>query len=166
LSFVFLDISIVQNHFIQFGGQIMTLIRYQQPWSLLSELQNLLTLSGNNEETSLLKADFLLPVDIKETENQIEIMAELPGVNPEEVQVTMENGNLCIKGQKVTESKEQKENFSRIERFSGSFQRQFRLPENIDSENITANMDKGVLHLIVPKMNRRQDKAIKIETKK
>ena len=101
----------------------------------------------NNSFTlaSASKQNHLPRVDIAETENAFLIYAELPGVDDKNIDVTLEDGILIIKGEKKFEKENKKEAFYNRERYYGSFQRNFKLPETIDQSKIRANFDKGVL---------------------
>lgn len=105
-------------------------------------------------------------VDIVEKDDAYEITAELPGMDEKNVQVTLSNGNLTLKGEKKDEREEKKKDFYLSERHYGSFQRSFRLPEGVDAEKIEAHFTKGVLTLHLPKKPEAQqtEKNINIKT--
>lgn len=103
------------------------------------------------------------PVDVREDEGNIALALELPGVRPEDVEVTADNGILTVRGTKQAERKEEDENqYHLIERSYGSFVRQFRLPKGVDDSKITANFEHGVLTVTVPKTALPQPKRIQI----
>ena len=104
-------------------------------------------------------------VDIYEDENGITIDAELPGLNQKDIEVKVENNSLVIKGEKKFENEDKKENYHRIERFYGAFQRSFILPETVDSEKIKAEYKNGVLQIKIPKKPEVKPKQIKIDVK-
>ena len=103
-------------------------------------------------------------VDIQEDEKEIAIVAELPGLKPEQVEVTCENGVLNIRGDKSEERKEDDQNrrYHLVERTYGSFSRSFQLPQGLDESKIEANFDNGVLTVRVPKAALPQPKKIQI----
>lgn len=101
-------------------------------------------------------------VDIKEEPEKFVITADLPGVNPKDIEISLENNVLSIKGVRNLERNVKKENYSRIERFSGSFYRQFTLPDHINSEHIKASGKHGILEIIVPKKERHVPKKITV----
>jgi HSP20 family protein len=102
-------------------------------------------------------------VDIKETEKDIRVELELPGMKPEDVEITAENGVLSIRGEKRSERKEGEENrYHVVERAYGSFMRTFQLPQGIDEEQINAEFDNGILTLLVPKAALPQPRRIQI----
>ncbi|MDA0205605.1 MAG: Hsp20/alpha crystallin family protein [Acidobacteria bacterium] len=93
-------------------------------------------------------------VDIYEDEKAITLKAELPDMDEKDIDVRVEEGHLTIKGERKFETEEKKENFHRIERRHGSFERTFALPDTVDAENISAKYDKGVLKVVAPKVER------------
>lgn len=90
-------------------------------------------------------------VDFKETDKAYEVSAELPGVEEKDVELTLSNGILTIKGEKKQEKKEEKEGYHRMERYYGSFSRSFELPADVDVGKVAAEFDKGVLRVTLPK---------------
>ncbi|HUF30113.1 MAG TPA: Hsp20/alpha crystallin family protein [Gemmatimonadaceae bacterium] len=103
-------------------------------------------------------------VDIQEDEKEIAIVAELPGLKPDQVDVTCENGVLNIRGEKSAERKESDQNrrYHLIERSYGAFSRSFQLPQGLDESKIEASFDGGVLTVHVPKAALPQPKKIQI----
>ncbi|HEX2693225.1 MAG TPA: Hsp20/alpha crystallin family protein [Gemmatimonadaceae bacterium] len=102
-------------------------------------------------------------VDIKETESDLRLDLELPGLRPEDVEITCENGILTIRGEKRNERKEGEENrYHLVERTYGSFMRSFTLPQGIDENQIEANFDNGILSVHIPKTALPQPKKIQI----
>ncbi|MFN2635792.1 MAG: Hsp20/alpha crystallin family protein [Gemmatimonadaceae bacterium] len=102
-------------------------------------------------------------VDIKETEGDIRVELELPGLKPEDVEITAENGVLTIRGEKRSERKEGEESrYHVVERTYGSFMRTFQLPQGIDEDQIKADFDNGLLSLTIPKAALPQPKRIQI----
>ena len=96
-------------------------------------------------------------VDIYEDDKAITLKVEAPGMDEKELDVSVEEGHLTIKGERKFENEEKEENFHRIERRYGSFQRTFALPNTVDAENISAKYDKGVLKVVAPKVERRKN---------
>ena len=102
-------------------------------------------------------------VDIKENDSEIRLDVELPGLNPEDVEITAENGVLTVRGEKRLERKEGDETrFQVVERTYGSFMRTFQLPQGIDEDQIKAEFSNGVLALHIPKAALPQPKRIEI----
>jgi HSP20 family protein len=90
-------------------------------------------------------------VDVYEDPEKVTVEAELPGVDPENVQITIDKDRLTIKGSTTSEKTEEKKDFLRAERTRGSFMRSFMLPSSVESEKILASYDKGVLTVSIPK---------------
>ena len=104
-------------------------------------------------------------VDITENDNEIRVDLELPGLNPEDVEITAENGVLTVRGEKRLERKEGDETrFQVVERTYGSFMRTFQLPQGIDEDQIKAEFNNGVVALHIPKAALPQPKRIEIST--
>lgn len=102
-------------------------------------------------------------VDIKETGSEIRLELELPGLKPEDVEITAENGVLTVRGEKRVERKEGDESrYQVIERTYGTFMRTFQLPQGVDEEQIKADFDSGVLTLHIPKAALPQPRRIEI----
>lgn len=104
-------------------------------------------------------------IDVKETDKAIEVEAELPGVDEKDVQVTIADNILTIKGEKKAEREENKKDYFVSERSYGSFLRSFELPAGIDAANVDATFTKGVLKVTLPKTAAAEAKAKKIEIK-
>ncbi len=105
-------------------------------------------------------------VDIYENENEIVIKAEVPGMSEKDVEVTVENNMLTIKGERKFEEEVKKENYHRIERAYGSFQRSFQLPATVDVAKISAEQKDGILTIKLPKKEEQKPKKINIKVKK
>lgn len=90
-------------------------------------------------------------IDVVEKEDSILLTAELPGLDEKDVDITLANGILTLKGEKKFEKTDEKDNYHLVERRYGSFQRAIRVPENVDEEAISARFDKGVLSVTLPK---------------
>jgi HSP20 family protein len=95
-------------------------------------------------------AAFAPRLDVYQKDGNLVIQAELPGLTPEEVEITVEDGDLIIKGEKRAESEAKDKDYYRIERSSGEFYRRQPLPEGIKPEQITATLDHGVLEVSIP----------------
>lgn len=104
------------------------------------------------------------PADVAETDDSFLIEVDLPGVDKQEVQITIQDSTLTIEGRRArAETETETETFSRMERPTGRFERTFRLGDRTDTESITARHENGVLHVRVPKARREQRKTITIE---
>lgn len=116
---------------------------------------------GENEPTA--KAAWAPAVDIYEKENSVVLKAELPGVDPKDVDIRIEDGTLYLKGERKFEKETKEENYHRIERSYGSFMRTFQLPRTLNADNVTAEYKDGILTLTLPKREEAKPKAIKIQ---
>lgn len=143
----------------------MTITRYE-PWSLLTQLQKELERSAadTSGEGSISTAEWAPAVDIKEETDKFVLHADIPGVNPEDIEVNMEAGVLTIKGEKKSEAKTEKEGYKRVERTYGSFYRRFSLPDSANAEAISAKSKNGVLEIVIPKREAVQPKRINVIT--
>ncbi len=90
-------------------------------------------------------------LDVRENGHELVFEAELPGIDEKDVQISVRDGVLSVKGEKKSERDEKKDTYHLVERSYGSFERSFRLPEAADQENIKADFEKGVLRVVVPK---------------
>lgn len=127
--------------------------RYE-PWSLLNQLQRELERSFEGVRAgtdTAATAEWTPAVDIKEEPERYVLWADLPGVSPDRIDITMENGILTLKGERVTEAKHHREGIKRAERVFGTFYRRFSLPDSADSEGISARCSNGVLEISIPK---------------
>ena len=101
-------------------------------------------------------------VDISETENQYEVNAEIPGLKKEDIKLSVEDNVLTLSGERKVEKETDKKNYHRIERAYGKFERSFRLPKEVDAENIKANYKNGVLTVQLPKTEAVKPKEIAV----
>ncbi len=132
---------------------------------LLDEMFNFRTPPFYNEGSGLL-ANWMPPVDVIEDKELIRIVAELPGVKPEDVKITMENNVLTLHGEKKKEIEEKDERVHRFERSYGMFERSFTLPTTIDANRIVAKYDEGVLTIVFPKSEAAKPKQITVTIEK
>jgi HSP20 family protein len=93
-------------------------------------------------------------VDIFEDDKEIVLSAELPGLDESDLDISVKDNHLTIKGEKKFENEEKRENYHRVERRFGTFERTFALPDTVDSDHIKASYDKGVLKVALPKLER------------
>ncbi len=104
-------------------------------------------------------------VDVAETDNDIQVTAELPGVSEKEIDVSLSDGLLTIKGEKHGEKEEKGKEFRMVERSYGSFMRTIPMPYDVDPEAVDAKFEDGVLKLILPKPAEARHETKKIEIK-
>ena len=103
-------------------------------------------------------------VDIFETEGEIVVKAELPGMERKDITLHLENNVLSLRGERKFEKETKDENYHRIERSYGAFSRSFSIPATVDEENIRAEYKDGVLNIVLPKKEQARPKQIKIAT--
>lgn len=141
----------------------MAISRYE-PWTLLSQLQKELerSMEPGRGENSVATAEWAPAVDIKEEKERFLLIADVPGVQPDAIDVSMEDGVLTIQGEKETEAKTEKDGYKRVERQYGSFYRRFTLPDTADAENISAKCNNGVLEISIPKKAALKPKKITV----
>jgi len=120
----------------------------------------------NEGDSPLTTASFVPAVDIYEDAQKVMLKLEVPGIEEKDLDVRVENNTLTVKGERKFEKEEKEENFHRIERRYGSFYRAFTLPSTVDTENVKASYDAGVLKLELKKKAEAQPKQIKINVDK
>jgi HSP20 family protein len=147
-----------------------TLIRWNQLREM-EEAQNRLTRflggfpnrMGIGEPHSLSVADWSPEVDISQDDHEYLLKADLPEMKKDEVRVTVEDGILCVSGERKSEEEDQKRKFHRIERSFGNFRRSFTLPEDTDSTKVTADFRDGVLKVHLPTTTIAKTKAVEVK---
>ncbi|MCH6572218.1 MAG: Hsp20/alpha crystallin family protein [Gammaproteobacteria bacterium] len=145
----------------------MNMIRYQ-PWGLVHrlhhDLDRMLDRQWRDEdETTSPVSDWLPAVDIEEEDRQFVLRADIPGVDPKDIEVTMDKGVLTLRGVRHVDGETHDQAYRRVERASGGFFRRFSLPDTADSDRITAKSRLGVLEVIIPKHAEIQPKKIDIQ---
>lgn len=134
----------------------MNITRYD-PLQMLNQLQREMNSlfdhrpPGEDENVSVATSDWVPAVDVKEEDDRFLVVADIPGVDPKDIEVNMDNGMLTIKGERHTNREEEKEGYKRVERSFGTFYRRFNLPETADAEGITAESHNGSLEVMIPK---------------
>jgi HSP20 family protein len=120
--------------------------------------------SDGNLSTLLREDKALIPAfDISESEKEYLVSAELPGIDIKDLEITLEDGVLNIRGEKKHEKEDNGDNYLRVERYYGSFDRSFRIPDGVKVEKIDATYKDGVLKLTIPKSKERKVKKIKVK---
>lgn len=104
-------------------------------------------------------------VDISETDNHFQILAEIPGINRDDVKINIEDGVLTIRGERKEEKEDTGRKFHRMERYYGVFSRSFSLPPNVDESRIEAIFKEGLLTLQLPKTEAAKPKSIEVKVK-
>jgi len=140
--------------------------RYE-PMGLLKEVNKLLEENFHpwaGKDTSNIDTSQWIPaVDIKEEDLRFVILADLPGIDKKDLNISMENNILTIKGQRESETNSEHDHYSRIERVRGSFYRRFSLPDSANNENIQAKIKNGVLEIIIPKRKVATSRLIEVQ---
>jgi HSP20 family protein len=133
-------------------------------FSLHNEMEKIFgdLFASQESETNGESTSWMPTVDISETENGFEILAELPGVTESDVHVSVTDNLLTIKGEKQHEKETDDKNYHRVERRYGSFQRSFTLPRNVETTDIKAEFKDGVLTLNIPKAEEAKPTEIPI----
>ena len=144
----------------------MNIARFE-PWTFvdllrrdLDQLTDPRRTTGNSHASI---ADWVPAVDILEEENRFLLRADVPGVDPEDINVSMENGVLNVSGERRADARPEDASAQRIERAAGRFFRHFTLPETTDAEGITARCSNGILEVSIPKMPQVQARRITVE---
>src|SRR5690348_16772397 len=127
----------------------MNVIRYQ-PWNLVDQLFNGHRVGFDGDANAI--SAWAPRVDVKEEAERFLIRADVPGVDPKDIEVSLEDGVLTISGERKVEEREESAGWTRIERASGRFHRSFTLPETVDAEGVSAKGNHGVLEIVIPKL--------------
>lgn len=151
----------------------MAIVRFEPFRDLLSlqeRMNRLFSESYRSQQTSeddwALGGTWAPAVDIYEQDNNIVIKAELPGLDPKDVDIRLDNSVLTIKGERKLDNEVKKENYHRVERSYGGFTRSFTLPNTVDANNIKAEFKDGVLRITLPKREEAKPKQIQIQATK
>ena len=146
----------------------MSLTRYSNPAPrhLQDEIKQVFDKFFNADDTdasSVVTSQWVPRVDIKEEADRFVIFADLPGVDPEGIEVQMDKGILSIKGERSTGASEDGARFSRVERAHGVFYRRFALPDSANPEGVTAAGKHGVLEITIPKRPETTPRRIQVQ---
>ena len=143
----------------------MALVRYE-PINLFDQFNNEINRFFNvapRQHAANQDRDWMPAVDVREEDDRFVLSADIPGVERKDVEVTMEDGVLTIKGERHAETEEKREGFHRRERVHGTFLRQFTLPDTVDADNISATVKEGVLHIEIPKQAKPEPRKITVD---
>jgi HSP20 family protein len=148
---------------------VMAITRYE-PWTVVSQLQNEINRvfgNLNDGESSSATADWMPAVDIKEYADRFELLVDVPGVDPKQVEITLDNSVLTLSGERRDEQSAQRYaqgavQQQRRERHVGRFHRRFILPETVDAEKVTATGRDGVLAISIAKQAKAQPRRISV----
>ena len=122
--------------------------------------------SPEGSDAALTTSNFAPPVDVYEDEHNITLKIEVPGIEEKDINVSIENNTLTVRGERKFEKDEKEENFHRVERMYGSFTRSFTLPNTVDPEQVSAHYEKGVLKIRLAKKAEAKPKLIKVNVEK
>jgi HSP20 family protein len=145
----------------------MTVLTRWEPFREFATLQDRInrvfreSYTGGQDE-SLTTSTFAPAVDVYEDEHKVTLKIEVPGIDEKDIDVRVENNTLTVHGDRKIEQEEKEENYLRVERQYGSFTRTFSLPTTVDTDNVSATYDKGVLKISLPKKAEAKPKQIKV----
>ena len=148
----------------------MNIVRYE-PWNMLRRFQDdvnrLLGESAvredvDSDQSNVVTSHWAPAVDIKEEDKRYLLRADVPGVDPKDIEVTLEKGVLTIKGERRHEEAKEGNGYKRVERSYGTFYRRFSLPDSVDAEGVTATGKNGVLEVSIPKQEKVQPRRIEV----
>jgi HSP20 family protein len=137
----------------------MTIVRYE-PWALFGRLHRQLDQAYGETDASV---SWIPRVDVREEAERFVVVADLPGVEGKDIEITADKGVLTIRGERRAQKQDSGEGYERVERASGTFLRRFTLPESADAEAIKATHANGVLELSIPKRPQAQPRRISVQ---
>lgn len=144
----------------------MVLMRYQ-PWHVVNRFHRQLDqLLGDNAAAANVEnaANWVPSVDVHEEADKFVVRADLPGVEPNGIEITTDKGVLTLRGERRFEKRDEQKGVSRLERVEGTFERRFTLPENVQTDAISARHTNGVLEVTIPKAAAPEPRRVNIET--
>lgn len=148
----------------------MNITRFE-PWSLLDAMQRDFDRFGNRRTGAVSRSgsgeavtDWVPAVDVIEEKDRFVMRADVPGVKPEDIDVSMENGVLSVSGRRDHETTDDTDGIHRVERISGRFYRRFSLPDTANAEEVSAKTKDGILEVIIPKRPEVKARRISVES--
>ena len=141
----------------------MSLVHYK-PVNLFNQFNDEMNryFSQTRESAANQEHDWMPAVDIREEESRYLLAADIPGVDRKNVEITLEEGVLTVKGERNTGTDISEEGYRRRERTHGTFMRQFTLPDTVDAGNISAAVQDGVLEIEIPKQDKPEPRRITV----
>ena len=139
---------------------------WQNPAVLHKDFKQMIDHYFNDEDSdqsNVVTSQWAPRVDIREESDGFVILADIPGVDPKDIEINMDKGILSIRGERRNESKEEGEKYTRVERSHGVFYRRFALPDSANAEGISAKGRNGVLEISIPKKPESTPRRISIE---
>ena len=146
----------------------MTVLTRWDPFREFTTLQDRMnrlfrdSYGSEGRDEALTTSTFAPAVDVYEDEHNVTLKVEVPGIDEKDIDVRIENNTLTVHGERKFEMEEKEENFRRVVSSYGSFTRTFTLPQTVDAEKVSANYDKGVLKITLPKKAEAKPKQIKV----
>lgn len=147
----------------------MNMTRYT-PWTTQPALQDEIKQvfdrffgDSNGDQSNVVTSQWMPRVDIKEEDQRFVIFADIPGVDPKDIEIHMDNGILSIRGERSSESRQDGQRFSRMERTHGVFYRRFALPDSANPEGVAATGRHGVLEITIPKRPETTPRRIQVQ---
>ena len=144
-------------------------LAHYEPWRMLDQfrrdIDKVFGYSGEpaTGDSAIATSAWVPAVDIKEEPQQFVIEADIPGIDPKEIEISMENGVLTLKGERKSVSQDEGQNYKRVERVHGTFYRRFSLPDTADPDKVTASGKNGVLQIAIPKREVVQPRKITVQ---
>ncbi len=135
-------------------------IAIREPWQLLNRFNRDLAVFQGAAASNV---SFIPAVDVQEEKDRFVVRADLPGVAPDQIEITAEKGVLTLRGERKTEHRDESVGYERIERVSGAFTRRFTLPDNAQTDAIKAKFTHGVLEVSIPKQPAVAPKRVVVE---
>ena len=142
------------------------------PWKPFRELERVRRemdrlwdsfLEGGPRRRSEERGEWLPSLDVSETKNELVVKAEVPGMDPKDIDISLSDGVLTIKGEKKQEKEEKEADYHLVERSYGAFVRSVRLPKEVQGDKISASYKDGILRITLPKSEEAKKKEIKIK---
>jgi HSP20 family protein len=145
----------------------MVVVRYE-PWNVVARLHRRFDQVFSDGSAAAAGGEGTVAwnpsVDVHEESDKFVVRADLPGIEPKDIQITADNGVLTLSGERRLERPENQKGFSRLERLEGRFLRRFTLPDNVDTDTIRARHLNGVLEVTIPKVAAPEPKRVSVET--
>jgi HSP20 family protein len=145
----------------------MTIVRYE-PWAFVSRVQRHLDRAlgetqGLADGADAARVSWIPHVDIREEAERFVVAADVPGVEPKDIEITADKGVLTVRGERSSQKNATADGYERVERATGTFLRRFTLPDSADAEAIKATHVNGVLELSIPKRPQEQPRRIAVQ---
>lgn len=144
----------------------MAVVARYQPWNMhqefLNEVSKLFDRVGANDASSGATADWAPAVDIEEYADKFVLYADVPGIDPSSIEVTLEKGVLTLSGTRAEAVEQKGVERRRVERAAGRFHRRFALPDTVDNDAVSASGKNGVLEVVIPKRPQSQPRRIAV----